>query len=313
MSFEQYMRTATFGLSEGSVYERLRRDSSIDFDPYLAHGALIYSDYGRRRLERIHREYLDVGQRYGLAMIAQTDTWCASLERIGQSKFDDRLVNQDNARFLWEIHSSYGTEAHPIFIAGLMGSRGDAYRPEEALSAADAESYHGYQAEALAEGGVDFLSAATLPAVSEACGLAAAMAKTALPYILSFVIRRDGSLLDGTPVAHAIETIDQSVRRPPIGYGINCTHPSVLMEALLTDESQGADISRRLLTFHANASSRDPAELDGLAELESEDPESLASLLYDIHVRFRIPFIGGCCGTDAKHIESLAVKHRGAQ
>lgn len=38
--------------------------------------------------------------------------------------------------------------------------------------------------------------AATFPAFSEAQGIAAAMAKTGMPYMLSFVIRRDGTLLD---------------------------------------------------------------------------------------------------------------------
>jgi S-methylmethionine-dependent homocysteine/selenocysteine methylase len=46
-------------------------------------------------------------------------------------------------------------------------------------------------------GDVDFLLGATLPAVSEATGIAIAMAETNIPYIISFVINREGKILDG--------------------------------------------------------------------------------------------------------------------
>src|SRR5262252_4624363 len=75
MKMEDFVETGSFGLSEGSVYERLRRHPAIVFDPYLAHAALIYKPKAAALLERVHREYLDVGQSHGLAMFALTDTW----------------------------------------------------------------------------------------------------------------------------------------------------------------------------------------------------------------------------------------------
>src|SRR5215471_19248872 len=90
----------SFGLTEGSLYERLRRHPVIVFDPYLAHGTLIYEPKAVSILEQVHREYLDVGQSHGLAMFALTDTWRANQERIDQSQFKGAPVNQDNARFL---------------------------------------------------------------------------------------------------------------------------------------------------------------------------------------------------------------------
>src|SRR5262249_13424139 len=44
------------------------------------------------------------------------------------------------------------------------------------------------------------------------------------------------SLLDGTPLAEVIERIDGSVMSRPTYYAVNCVHPSVLREALRSDE-----------------------------------------------------------------------------
>ena len=68
------------------------------------------------------------------------------------------------------------------------------------------------------EAGVDLLLAATLPAISEATGLASALAATGKPYMVSFVVRREGTLLDGTPLKDAIVAIDATVNPNPLAY-----------------------------------------------------------------------------------------------
>jgi homocysteine S-methyltransferase len=309
MKFEQLIQTASFALSEGSIYERLRRNPAVEFDPFIFHATLIYDVKYALLLEQVHREYLDVGQRYHLPMFTLTDTWRANQERIRQSGFRDHKVNQDNARFVAALRDSYGLDASPIFVGGQIGPRGDAYTPEEAPPSAEAEKFHTPQLEALAEGQVDFLYAATLPAMSEAQGIARAMAKQGLPYILSFVIRRDGTLLDGTPLAQAIETIDETTPKPPTGYAVNCVHPAIFIDGLALLEKRSPSLTQRILSFQANTSAKDPKELDGLSELETEKPEILAELMLRAHRQFRTPFFGGCCGTDTSHIECLASAH----
>ncbi len=95
-----------------------------------------------------------------------------------------------------------------------------------------AQAFHTWQAEKLAKAGVDFLMAATLPALNEAIGLAAGMADTGMPYIISFVARSEGTLIDGTPLKNAIEEIDAAVSPKPLAYIVNCTHTSIFREAL---------------------------------------------------------------------------------
>lgn len=50
------------------------------------------------------------------------------------------------------------------------------------------------------EAKVDFLYAGIMPALVEAIGMARAMENTGLPYIISFMIRSDGKLIDGTTI-----------------------------------------------------------------------------------------------------------------
>jgi len=305
MKMEAFVETGSFGLTEGSIYERLRRHPGVVFDPYLAHAALIYEPKAASLLKQVHREYLDVGQSHGLAMFALTDTWRGNRERIDRSQFKGTPVNQDNARFLTQLRDSYGPQAHPIFVGGNIGPRGDAYKPAEALAPSAAERFHTLQVEALVEGGVDFLYASTLPAFSEARGIAAAMAQTGRPYWLSFVIRPEGMLLDGTFLEHVIETLDAGPK-PPQGYAINCVHPYVFQAGLRAVAKRSPASVKRIQVFQANGSEKSPEELDGLEELDSVDPENLADLMMECHAEFGTLFMGGCCGTDTSHIQSLA-------
>jgi homocysteine S-methyltransferase len=294
--------TAELVLGEGSMYERLRRDPVVRFDPEMAQATLVYDDASRAVLERTHREYLDIGQAYGVPILTATDTWRANRERQDRSLFRAHPVNQDNVRFLRGLRASYGTGAVPILIGGSVGPRGDAYRPDEALGREAAAAFHAPQVAALAEAGPDYLIGNTLPAVSEARGIADVFAATGLPYILSFVVRADGAVLDGTPLAIAIEAIDAATISAPAGYGINCVHPSLLGAAL----DAAGSAAGRIAYFQANASALGPDELDGRDELDADDPAALARAMHEVAARFGIRALGGCCGTGTEHLEAIA-------
>lgn len=66
VSFQAVVRSGLPILGEGSMYERLRRDPAVEFDPHIAHAGLIYDPASARVMEETHREYLDIGQKYGL-------------------------------------------------------------------------------------------------------------------------------------------------------------------------------------------------------------------------------------------------------
>jgi homocysteine S-methyltransferase len=305
MRFDEFVKNASFALSEGSVYERLRRDPSVEFDPYIFHASLIYDENAKQILAGVHCEYMDVAKKYQLPILVTTDTWRASQERIDLSQFKGRKVNQDNVQFMKDLRAEYRENTQPIFVVGQIGPRGDAYKPEEALSKVQAESFHHAQLEAFAETGVDLLFAATLPALTEAQGIAVAMSKFDLPYMLSFVIRPEGTLLDGTPLGEAMDIIDNSVSTPPTGYAVNCVHPKIFASGMsVLDEIHRS----RIFSYQANTANLRPEELNEAKELITEEPDVFADLILNAHRSFHTLFMGGCCGTDTRHIEQLAEK-----
>jgi homocysteine S-methyltransferase len=176
------------------------------------------------------------------------------------------------------------------------------------LSAQQSREYHGLQANALARSGADFLYAPTFPAVEEALGVAMAMADTGLPYVVSFVLERGGRVLDGTPLRAAIDHIDAAALPAPLFYSISCVHPSIAAGAL-RDEAVFSDlVARRLNEFKANASPLSPEELVQLDHLEGDEPELFAAEMWEIHENVGMRVLGGCCGTDDRHMRALALR-----
>lgn len=293
-------------LGEGAVIERLRRNSGYDLDPDIVNSAFIYNDAKRAALEAIYRQYLDVGSQYGLPMLLSTPTWRASQERIASAGYAGTDVNGDNFRFLDELRSEYGSYAHKVVVCGLLSCRGNAYDHAEALAVDAAQNFHAWQVQRLAETGVDFLLAATLPALSEATGLALALAATGKPYIISFVARPEGTLLDGTPFTDAFATIDDTIDPRPLAYMINCTHASIFKSALMDESNSSSYVRRRIVGLLANTAALTPEELDSSDSLVEEAPEvfgrSVAALKADLGMKI----LGGCCGTDDRHIRALA-------
>jgi homocysteine S-methyltransferase len=186
-----------------------------------------------------------------------------------------------------------------------MGCVGDAYKPSEALSQIDAEIVHDFQAAQLAEAGVDFLFGSTLPSFTEALGMARSMAKTKKPYVLSFVIRENGTLLDGVLLSEAIAQIDTKAGKAPEFYMVNCVHPDVLQKALRADVGM-AKLGTRLIGLQANTSSLSPEELAKSTELITEAAVSFGEKMVVEGRKNHLRILGGCCGTDPSHIEAIA-------
>ncbi|NQU44480.1 homocysteine S-methyltransferase family protein [bacterium] len=292
-------------LTEGAIVERLRREMGIPLHPVLENAPCVFSHDSAAALERIYREYIEIGIRHGLPVINFTPTWRASFERIERSEFADRDINAECVQFLRNIHASYADVSRDLFIGGLMGCRGDAYNPDESLSEREARDFHRPQARALTEAGVDFLCAETLPAIDEAAGMAAALAEQDIPYVISFVLGPDGRILDGSPLPEAVRWIDSTVARPPLFYMANCCHPSFL-EAAFQNAGPGSPLRTRVFGMQANASRMDAWKLDNAPELDAESPDDLAEDLLRLHTRYGASILGGCCGTNAAHLESLA-------
>jgi S-methylmethionine-dependent homocysteine/selenocysteine methylase len=187
-----------------------------------------------------------------------------------------------------------------------MGCKGDAYSKNDHLNIQDAFDFHLWQADLFKKAEVDFLYAGIMPTLPEVIGMAKAMESTGLPYIISFMIEKDGKLLDGTTINDAINTIDKYTSRNPICYMTNCVHPKVLNSALTQEYNKTSIVKARFKGIQANTSELSPEELDNCVELKTSDNISLANDIIDLYNEFNLKIFGGCCGTDNKHIEEMA-------
>lgn len=282
------------------MYELLRRDPRVRFDPHIAHAGLIYDDAARALLADVHAGYIEIARQRGVPIIAFADTWRASAERVAASRFRGRNVNGDNVEFLRAIAHSSGAR---VFVGALTGPRGDAYRPEEAPSAAESVRYHAPQIEELTRAGAEIIVAATLPSFQEAKGIATLLSATATPWMLSFVVRPTAVLLDGTPLEDAVVEIDAEFSPPPAGFSINCVHPEVARQAL---SRLSEDTRRRIIAFQGNTSARPPEELDGLSKIDRGEAEPFARSVALLMRESSVRIVGGCCGTDRTHMRAVA-------
>ncbi|MCU0574860.1 MAG: homocysteine S-methyltransferase family protein [Syntrophobacteraceae bacterium] len=304
--FPELLTSSQCILGEGAVIERLRRGTDFELDAHIVNSAFIYDEAKRAALELICRQYLDIGHQRGLPLILSTPTWRASRERIAAAGHDGLDVNGDNFRFLDGLRSGYGDYAEKVAICGLLSCRGDSYNPAEALDPNGAHEFHTWQATMLAEAGVDFLLAATLPALSEATGLARALAKTGKPYIVSFVARPEGTMLDGTPLRDAVASIDAAASPRPVAYLVNCTHASIFRTALLHEANSSPLVRERVAGLLANTAALSPEELDNSVALVEQEPEEFGRDVASLRRELGMKILGGCCGTDDRHIRCLA-------
>ncbi|MGJ8689979.1 MAG: homocysteine S-methyltransferase family protein [Gammaproteobacteria bacterium] len=287
-----------FILAEAAVVERLRRNKSIELDEKLVNAPLVLSDEGRAALRNLYQEYIDIAVASDRPILLSTPTWRTNKERVAVSKYPQN-INVEAAKFMKELVAKQ-TKAVNAKVGGLIGCKNDCYLPEEGLSLNEARDFHQWQIDELASAEVDFLMAVTLPSVEEAAGIAQAMEATGLPYIISFVIGADGKVLDGTELHTAIAYVDAKTTTKPLGYFINCSYPSFLNLETLTKVPPG-----RLIGLQANASSLSHAQLEGSSELKSESVAEWGNLMVQLNRDFGIKVLGGCCGTDGKHLEYL--------
>jgi S-methylmethionine-dependent homocysteine/selenocysteine methylase len=296
---EQLLQRNEFILAEAAVVEPLRRSGEVALHPRLLHAPLIYEPRGRQELEAIYRTYIEVAARGGLPILLGTPTWRANRERVEEAGLPNS-VNADAVAFMKDLGADRASGGPPVKIGGVIGCRNDCYRPEQGLSAGEAESFHQWQIDQLAEAGADFLIAETLPNAAEASGIARAMAKTGTPYFISFVIDRQGRVLGGADLLDAVHRVDDAAPDAPLGQMVNCAHPSFLRA-----EEQPVELFDRLLGYLANASSLDHCELDGAELLQADDVAEWGEQMLRFNRRHGVKILGGCCGTGVAHLEYL--------
>lgn len=299
MSFEKLLKETPLILTECAISERLRRRPDIELHPILFNTPLVYESNGRKRLEEIYHSYYKVAEQVSLPILLCAPTWRIDKDRIKEAGAPSS-INQDAITFMKRFKSRYTSDRSAITAGALLAPKNDCYAPEAALPRSKSAAYHGWQIEQLVEAGAEVIIAQTMPAVSESLGMADRLGAAGKPYIISFVINRSGNVLDGTPLADAIEIIDQATVSPPIGYMVNCVYPTFLHA-----ETQSSELFKRLVGIQANASSKDHDQLDGSEQLQQDPLPDWSKNMRQLHKDYGVKILGGCCGTDHRYLRDL--------
>lgn len=271
--------------------------------PCFAAFPLVETDEGQALLTAYYDGYAAVARRAGAGLMLEAPTWRANPDwgaRLGYGPADLARVNAAAIALLSRLRDGYAATIGDVVISGMAGPRGDGYRPDALMSPAQAAHYHGPQVRAFAAAGADLVTAYTLADAGEAAGIARSARESGLPVALSFTLETDGRLPGGDTLAGAIATVDAT--DPPDYYLVNCAHPEHLSRAL----HGGGAWRERLAGVRYNASAKSHAELDEADDLDEGDPLLLAQAHRRVKPLLpRLAILGGCCGTDARHVAAL--------
>ncbi len=280
--------------------------------PEFAAFVLLESREGRANLLRYFRRYLALAATTpGAGFILESPTWRAGLDWGAKLGFDAaamQRINRDAIALMRELQAEYAAQVPGrIVVSGCIGPRGDGYVAGAPMQYGDAERVHRPQVEALAAAGADMITAITMTTSAEAIGVARAAATAERPSAISFTVETNGLLPSGESIASAIDAVDadaaEAGRAPPAYFMLNCAHPSHFAHVL---EGLG-ERRTRLRGLRANASRRSHAELDEATELDAGNPDELGGDYAQLKRSWpSLSVIGGCCGTDHRHVAAMA-------
>ena len=288
-------------LTDGGIETDLIYRRGIDL-PRFAVFPLLQTEAGRTTLRDYWSDYLAIARASGHGLMLEGFTWRANPvwgELLGYDAEQLARFNTAGIEFMQSLRGE-----HPdveTVIGGSLGPRNDGYSRVARFLSAEAREYHRPQMETFAAAGAELVTAYTMTHVDEAVGIVLAAREVGLPVSISFTIETDGRLPNGTTVADAINAVDAAAA--PDYFQINCAHPNHLRSAL-----QVPGVWReRIEGLRGNASQLSHAELDGSTEVDDGDPEefardtcAVASALPSVRI------LGGCCGTDARHLAAIA-------
>jgi len=284
-------------LTDGGIETVLIFHEGLDLPAFAAFD-LLKDRSGTEALRSYYAPYLSLARERGLGFVLESPTWRASPRWAGELGYDGGELDQLNRRaiaLMEELRAEYETAEMPVVISGCIGPQDDGYQPAALLSPEEARAYHCLQIATLADTAADMVTAMTLTYADEALGLTRAAVEHGMPVVIGFTLETDGRLPSGQPLGEAIEQVDDGTGGAPEYYMLNCAHP--------THVASGHE---RVRALRANASQLSHAELDEAEELDEGDPGELAAGYVALSSKLpRLSVLGGCCGTDHRHVEAI--------
>ena len=292
--------------AEGLAEEDFRGDRFRDWGHDLRGNNDLLSITRPALIRDIHRRFLDAG-----ADIIETNTFNANAPSMGDYGMESLVgeLNLAAARIAREAADTHASRTGARrFVAGVLGpsNRTASISPDvndpgyrNVTFGALAETYQ-VAAEALIEGGVDFLLVETIfdtlnaKAAIFAIRRAFESAGTTVPVMISGTITdASGRTLSG----QTTEAFWHSVRHAdPFMIGLNCALGAADLRPYVAELARLADTR---VSAHPNAGlPNEFGEYD-------ETPEQMASIIGEFAASGLVNLVGGCCGTTPAHIAAL--------
>jgi len=291
-------------LTDGGLETTLVFHHGLDL-PCFAAFDLLKTKEGTETLREYFHTYTEVARRQKVGIVLESPTWRANPDWAAKLGYDaDSLAdaNRTSIGLLLEVRAALETGTTPIVISGNIGPRGDGYQPAARMSVQEATDYHSTQISVFADTDADMVAAFTMNYVEEAIGIALAARAAHMPLALSFTLETDGRLPSGDSLQQAIERVENESGGSPAYYMINCAHPTHFDHVL----GDLGPLAERVRGLRANASRRSHAELDASTSLDIGSPVELGQEYAQLFTQLpALAVVGGCCGTDHRHIERI--------
>jgi S-methylmethionine-dependent homocysteine/selenocysteine methylase len=289
-------------VSDGGLETDLIFHHGVDLPEFAAYPLLRHAD-GRALMRWYFEGYAAIAERAGAGLRLESPTWRANPDwgaLLGDDAHALDVANQEAISFLHAIADDWRGRVADVKVVGMIGPRGDGYAAGSASTPDEAADYHVAQVASFATAGVDEIEALTLTDANEARGVARAADSVGIPVVISFTVETDGRLPDGSTLRDAVATVDADVS--PAYFMVNCAHPQHVLAAL---DDAGPWVER-IRGMRSNASTLTHAELDEAETLDEGDLEVLVSSHRALEQHLpALDIVGGCCGTDARHVAAL--------
>lgn len=243
-------------------------------------------------VKKIHQNYFDAG-----SDVILTNSFGGNRIKLASHGLEKRCyeLNLAAAQLANEV------KKEGKFVAGSMGPTGKFLQPQGEFSEEEFESAYGIQAQALSDGGVDFLLIETQYDLREAlCALRGARKSSHKPAFVTMTFNRNPKgyfTIMGNSVSQCVEELEKN--EVPV-IGANCTLDSAEMVNLIRIMREATPLP---LIAQANAGQPE-VSTDGIIKY-SQDMEDYVQHIPRI-INNGANLIGGCCGTNPDYIRRMA-------
>lgn len=244
-------------------------------------------------VRNVHAAYVAAG-----ADVITTNSFGGSRAKLAKADMADQVaqVNLAAARLAREV------AGESVLVAGDLGPLGEFLEPLGELTYQQAVAIYREQAEALADGGVDFFLVETMFDLGEARAAVEGAASTGLPVACTMTFDTAGRTMMGVTPSRAVAELRAA---GAVAVGANCgVGPEETLKAI--EEMHRAD-PEAVLVAQPNAG---VPSMEGGKTVYSTTAQEMASFAQGF-LSAGVRLIGSCCGSSPEYTEAIVRAVRG--